>query len=416
MKGFGLTYKQVLADMRLNDRLALVVEKSREGSNITSFIPGLEGKLFLIHAPEMIKEVLGKQHEIFVEDKHPYLHIGPIFGTVGRAALLLDRQGRPDAPANSTALQEVASRTESYADFLRQKLPEGGNVDIFPILACLSIEIMTKAVFDFELGELAEEFFLASMQHEDSLALSRRGTPNSPEFGEFQAHARTAMLRQEEIIGVILKAKTENGLPELNLPPRMPATRAMVRTLLNAYAGTATTLSWVCCLLAQNPEWQEKVRKEAEGSLGAQTSDRMPVIEGVIRETLRLYPTAWMMSRSAVSQTALGEDSIPKGAVVFICTYSLHRDEKYWSSPESFSPDRFFGTELGGAPPYAYLPFGAGLHRCPGAAFAMNTIRTVLGTLIQRFHFSPVPAITPRPFPRVALQPEPGAWIKLTPR
>ena len=120
-----------------------------------------------------------------------------------------------------------------------------------------------------------------------------------------------------------------------------------------------------------------------------------------------------MMSRMALKETELGSTKIPERAIVFICTYTLHRDAKYWKDAEVFSPERFLEGEFGGSVPYSYLPFGAGPHRCSGMRFAMDTIRIILALILREFQLAPSGQGEITPFPRVALQPEPGALVRV---
>ena len=167
------------------------------------------------------------------------------------------------------------------------------------------------------------------------------------------------------------------------------------------------------------PKIQEELAKSVakiEGPGLLDLEQKVPLLKAVIQESMRLYPAAWMMSRWAKEDSELDGKRISKGTEVFVCMYSLHRDPKLWERPTEFLPERFLGNDQGGAEAFSFLPFGAGPHKCVGANFAMTILQFELALILQRIKVSPVEGLTLKPFPRVALRPEPGALVKVTSR
>jgi cytochrome P450 len=107
----------------------------------------------------------------------------------------------------------------------------------------------------------------------------------------------------------------------------------------------------------------------------------------VFDETLRLYPSAWILGRRALGDDHVGGVDIPAGAAVTISPFLLHRHPKFWDDAEAFRPHRFLP---GGARPahrYAYIPFGAGHRYCIGATYAHDEAAMILDELGRRFTF-----------------------------
>lgn len=166
----------------------------------------------------------------------------------------------------------------------------------------------------------------------------------------------------------------------------------IIAFLVAGYDTTALALTWAFYLLAQNPTWQERARAEVlsvagDQPIGADHIKNLKVIEQVLNETLRLYPTAPIIVRDILEDVQLGDQLVPKGTIGLIPIYAIHRHRSFWSNPNAFDPDRF-GPEASVKPSrYQFLPFGAGPRICIGAAFTMIEAKVVLATLLREASF-----------------------------
>ena len=179
---------------------------------------------------------------------------------------------------------------------------------------------------------------------------------------------------------------------------------------------TALTLSWALYLCAFDPAVQDAARAEAQALLGprAATADdvpRLPYIRQVIDETLRLYPPAAFLSRSAQRADELCGREVRRGDTVILPIYALHRHKKLWSDPDRFDPARFAPGHQ--TDRFAFLPFGDGPRICIGANFAIQEAVIILATLLARFRFAPIPGKVPNPVMILTLRPEGGVWLKV---
>jgi cytochrome P450 len=181
---------------------------------------------------------------------------------------------------------------------------------------------------------------------------------------------------------------------------------------------TALTLAWAMYLMGFDPETQDKARAEAQAVLQGRACtgedvEKLPLIRQIIDETLRLYPAAGIISRTAQKQDQLCDREVRPGDTVMIPIYALGRSKLLWEEPDAFRPERFADRKA--IDRYAYLPFGDGPRICIGASFALQEAVIILATLLSRFRFSLVPGKQPRPVMILTLRPEGGVWMTAEP-
>ena len=179
---------------------------------------------------------------------------------------------------------------------------------------------------------------------------------------------------------------------------------------LAGHESTAVLLTWVWYLLSKHPEAARRVREEAVGVLG----DRAPGVEDlpnlvyarmVVDETLRLYPSAWVLVRRALENDGIGPYRVPAGSMLFVCPYVTHRRSDLWENPEGFDPERFAPERGEGRPRYAYFPFGGGPRQCIGQNFALMEATLIVSTIARRYRLDLAPGENVKPTPRGTLRP-----------
>lgn len=157
-----------------------------------------------------------------------------------------------------------------------------------------------------------------------------------------------------------------------------------------AVAGTETTasvLSWALYELARNPDIEARVMAELDEVLGERPVafddvTRLPYLDRVITETLRLHHPGWLVTRRTTEETRLGEWTLPAGTELAYCQHALHRDPERFPDPQTFDPDRWTDPAQE-PPPGAFLPFGDGKHKCMGDRLALTEMVTALATMLR---------------------------------
>jgi cytochrome P450 len=128
----------------------------------------------------------------------------------------------------------------------------------------------------------------------------------------------------------------------------------------------------------------------------------------VALESLRLYPPVWSFARRALEERTLGGYRIPRGTIVVMSQWVVHRDPRNFADPEAFLPSRWSEGLLDRLPRFAYFPFGGGPRVCIGNSLAMSEIVLVLATVARRFRLEPVRDHDVRPAPGFNLVPRGG--------
>jgi cytochrome P450 len=156
---------------------------------------------------------------------------------------------------------------------------------------------------------------------------------------------------------------------------------------------TSNALTWTLFLLNQHPHVCTALLDELDGVLhGAvptvEQLQRLPLLEGTLKESLRLMPPAIMGIRIASASCELGAIALPAGATIFYSQFVTHRLPELYQEPDRFKPERWLTLNRS---PYEYLPFSAGHHRCIGAEFATFEMKVVLAMLLQRYRLAVLP-------------------------
>jgi unspecific monooxygenase len=185
--------------------------------------------------------------------------------------------------------------------------------------------------------------------------------------------------------------------------------------ILAGHETTATALFWALYLLALDPAVQEELAAEVRAANGNFDLDRLKFTRAVIDETMRLYPSVFLIARAAERPDTIAGLPVRKSDMVFISPWLLHRHEKLWRDPNAFMPSRFMAP----APPpdrFAYLPFGVGARVCIGAHFALVEATLALAKMIGAFRVSLVDKDPVMPVGVVTTQPDRSPMFAITPR
>lgn len=338
-------------------------------------------------------------------------------------------------PAMAEAAEHLVQR------WLRR--PEGRVLDVSLEMTRVTLDVLERTIFTRGIARDPDALGRAVTRYFEALGpidpLDILGFPKwFPRIGRLRA--RPAIRFFEELVTELIahrKAMLEKGEPAprdlmtLLLEAADPETgkglsdaevRANILTFIGAgHETTANALSWSIYLLSQAPSIRARVEAEAEeilgeGPLDSTRLDKLVMTRAVIDEALRLYPPVPFMSRAALADDRIGTLKIPRGSLVAIVPYVLHRHESLWEEPDAFIPERFLPDRRAQIDRFAYLPFGAGPRVCIGASFALQEAAIVLAYIARSVRLDLVEGTRVMPLHRVTLRPQDGLPMRLSRR
>jgi cytochrome P450 len=205
---------------------------------------------------------------------------------------------------------------------------------------------------------------------------------------------------RDDVLSLLMRSRDEDGAP-----PTDAELRDELVTVVGAgHETTATALAWAVERLVRHPDVLARLRASLLDGDDA-------YLDAVIKETLRIRPVIADVARKATGPIEIGGYTLPRGTFVLASIIALHFREDLYDDPRSFRPERF----LDGAPEsYAWIPFGGGVRRCLGAAFAHEEMRIILREIALRADLRPASPAGERPRMRnITLAPEHGARVVL---
>jgi len=423
-----------------NHRLEFMIANRDQFGDIVHFRFGPR-HVYQLNDPDMIQYVLVKHPEQF--HKSPALK-RTTRQTIGQGLLtsedeLHKRQRRLVQPAFHH--KRIAAYADVMVDYTAQMLENwrtGGQIDAAHEMMKLTMRIVAKTLFDADVSSEADSIGDAITMGIETVG--RRITqpiylPDWIPTAQNRERKQAADLLEQTITNMIDERRTSGEDKGDLLSMLLMAVddeqgggmsdkqvRDEAMTLFIAgHETTANALAWTLYLLSQYPEVESRLTQELQTTLDGRLPtfadlSRLPYTEMVIKESMRLYPPAWVTTREVIENIELGDYPIHKGSIVIMSMYTMHRDPRYWEEPDQFRPERFAPGWEDCIPKYAYFPFGGGPRVCIGNQFAMMEASLILATIISRFHLTLVPNQQIVPEPLVTLRPRDGIRMQLTAR
>lgn len=316
--------------------------------------------------------------------------------------------------------------------------PDGQAFSLHPYTQAITLEVILRTVFGLDEGARLSELrrqITKTLEHGESrlvtlvmlhlsehpeleerlpwrYLLRRRDAMDVTLYRQIAERRKAGDPHRKDVLSTLLMARDDEGAGMTDAELR----DELVTALAAGHETTATALAWAVERILSTPRVYDRLREEIRASGNGRTPDperlaRLPYLDATIKEVLRLRPVIPIVGRLLKEPFVFGGRELPEGTTVAPCIYLAHRDPDVYPDPEAFRPERFEGAQ---PDPYAYLPFGGGVRRCIGAAFASYEMKVVLGTILASCDLE---AAQPLPAPvrrrAITFWPEHGTRVRV---
>jgi len=342
------------------------------------------------------------------------------------------RQRRLGQPAfHRTRIAAYADIMACEAERMLESWRDGEELDLHRAMMRTTLAIATRTLFGVELGakmpvvaKAMDDFVRQNAKLSVWRLFLKLPTPQRRRFlrGVQELNQivygiireRRAGCMGDDLLSDLLRAQDLDGSSMTDQQLR----DEVMTMLLAGHETTALALSWAWFLLATHPEEQAKLHAEVDRVLagGRPSAAGMPQLtytNMVVREAMRLYPPAWVMSRRAAEEVEIHGYTLPPGSNVIISPWVNHHDERFFPHAGEFRPDRWASQAGQELPKFAYFPFGGGPRACIGNNFALMEAAILLAAVAQRFEISLAPGARVEPMPSITLRPANGVRVRL---
>jgi cytochrome P450 len=365
--------------------------------------PSAFGRMFVTGSPAGAEAVFSADPDIFLALGAEVL--GPVLGADN---LILLSGARHKAmrklqapPFHARALSAYGHIILEVANARISQWPRDRVFDVHRTMQQISLEVILRTVF----GQSASPERLAAVE-KATLTLVAALKPSfmiipslRRSFGGLSAWARFKRARAaiERLFAEELRARRADGQPREDILAQLMAARdedgqplsdenllTQIMNLVGAgHETTASSLAWALHAIHRDPAVKRMLGEELAmlpaGPWAPEVVARLPYLEAVCHETLRLNPVAPLTGRTLRTAFTLDGYELPAGAAIGVGIINIHRRADLYPEPERFRPERFAERQFG---PFEYLPFGGSSRRCLGAAFALYEMKLVLAAVM----------------------------------
>ena len=398
----------------------------RYGDVFSSRFP-MFGEVTYVAHPDGVRAVFGASPDTHRAGEANSTVLGPVLGA--NSLLTLDgpehlRQRKLLLPPfHGDRVRGYAELVAAIAEAEVSRWPLGVPFALRPAMQHITLEVILRAVFGVrgeerleryrtelpKLGEVSNVLLFFDWARRDlglwspwARFLRLRDTVDELIYEEIALHRDDPDLdERDDVLSLLLRARDEEGQPMTDVE-----LRDELLTLLTAgHETTATGLSWAFERLVRNP---------AVLATTLDSLDDDEYLDAVVKETLRLRPVIVDVGRRLTADWQLDGHDLAAGTLVLPAIAAIHRRPDLWDRPLLFRPERFIESQ---PVPYSWIPFGGGVRRCIGAAFALMEMRVVLRAVLEHVSLSAVRPQAERPRVRhVTAVPGRGAEVIVGPR
>jgi cytochrome P450 len=375
--------------------IELLVDCRKRFGDVFTLSAPREGSFVIVGDPELIKRVLTADSETLLAGENNKMLLEPFVGQ--HSLLTLDggehlRQRRLLLPAfHGERMQEYASVMREITEASIDSWPVHEPFSLHHYTQSITLDVILKTVFGLSTGREHDHLRKTLVALLDLATNPWLLFPGMLGFDPFKipwlritklklavdaalyriiAARRRQPTGGSDVLSMMLDARDEQGQAMTDVELR----DELVTLLLAGHETTATSLAWTFDRLLAHPEVLARLRTEI-------AAGRDEYLDAVIRETLRMRPIVPLVGRYAAKPFQLGKWLLPVGTRIAPSIVLAGMRADAYPEPDRFKPERWLGVK---PDPYTWLPFGGGIRRCIGMAFALLEMRVVLQTIVSR--------------------------------
>ena len=386
--------------------------------------------------PEAVKEIFSDAGENMVLGKLNQ-NFRALFGD--RSILMLDgkehlRQRRLLLPPFHGERMEAYGQTMmELADESIDAWPLGTQFSIHRHLQAITLRVIVRTVFGVDAGARFDKLLKVVTETVELGAwsvllfpfmqkdlgryspwgryLRKRAEQDALLLAEIRMRRAAGTKGRTDILSMLIDARDEQGHAMSDEELR----DQLVTLLMAGHETTATSLAWAFRWVLGTPRVEERLVEEIRsGPFTPERVAKLPFLDAIVRETLRLQPAIPIIGRFLEKPTRVGGYDLPAGTGVVCAIYLAQRRASVWTDPARFDPDRWLDKKY---TPYEFFPFGGGIRRCIGMAFAIYEMKMVLATTFARAKLRLAPDLPVRPvWHSIMLVPSDGLRVVLDTR
>lgn len=403
----------------------------------------LNQRIFVCNSPDSVKFAFSTNNRSF-ERKSPQMRhaLAPLLGDglfISDGETWRTRRRIVAPIVHVSRLAEFTPAIIGAADDARTRWirAEGQTIDVLSECAALTADVICRALFGSQLSrDYAADIIDGFSEYQRLIGqidlMSLIGLPDwiprwyrpavrrsvariHKALDDVIERHRTSQSADASVIRRLLDARDE----ESGAPLSPDAIRNEIAVLFMAgHETTANSLAWTWYLLSQTPDVEARLHDEIDAVTGGRLPGladvpKLVYTRAVFEEALRLYPPVPVLPREALTDERYNDREIPKGSLVLVVPWLLHRHRNLWDRPDHFVPERFLPENAARISKFAYIPFSIGPRICAGLSFGLTEAILCLATLAQSCTLRLKDGHIVRPVARLTLRPEGGLPMTL---
>lgn len=365
---------------------------------------------FLLNDPDSVRFVLTHHRQYFkkgpgLDRSNPLIGAG-LFTQEGEE--WVDQRRRLAPVFKPSNVESMRPWMEQAIDRFFHRIPQSQPFDLEESMLTLSLDVGLNTIFaddrhdPAQITEIGDDvrWIMAHFYHRSRSIW--RFPYRFPAFNRrYHAHAKRLLRGAHRIMPS--PRPFDTAWPNFSPTPAL-ADQEMLTLVVAGYETTGHALAWTLDLLARHSEIADLVYRESLQSEHPMPQTH-PWTHQVLLESLRLYPSAWLLSRYPTTSSSFDNLHFEPGNIILISPWLLHHTEDWFENAEQFSPERFHQTPRA----YTYIPFGGGARRCIGESFAMNEAMLALSRITRQYRL--IPQGSREVFPGLTLRCREPMWV-----